>query len=56
MQAQRVACLAQQSGLGLGLQVPQTLPPRYIRQRSRLIHKQSIQPITSLEFKPFMVF
>ena len=51
VQAQRIACLARQSDLALVLQFQQTLLPRYIRQRSRLINKQ-----TSLEFKPSVVF
>ena len=48
MQAQRVACLAWQSDLALVLQFQQTLLPRYIRQRSRLINKQTMQTITKL--------
>ena len=46
VQAQRIACLAWQSDLALVLQIQQTLLPRYIRQRSRLIinkqYKQSL--------------
>ena len=48
VQAQRIACLAWQSDLALVLQIQQTLLPRYIRQRSRLINKQTIQTITKL--------
>ena len=48
VQAQRVACLARQSVLGLDLQNQQTLLPRDIRQRSRLINKQTMQTITNL--------
>jgi hypothetical protein len=43
VQAQRIACLAWQSDLALVLQIQQTLLPRYIRQRSRLINKQTMQ-------------
>ena len=48
VQAQRIACLAWQSDLALVLQIQQTLLPRYIRQRSRLINKQTMQTITKL--------
>ena len=48
VQAQRIACLAWQSDLALVLQFQQTLLPRYIRQRSRLINKQTMQTITKL--------
>ena len=48
VQAQRIACLAWQSDLALVLQMQQTLLPRYIRQRSRLINKQTMQTITKL--------
>ena len=48
VQAQRIACLAWQSDLALVLQIQQTLLPRYIRQRSRLISKQTMQTITKL--------
>ena len=48
VQAQRIACLAWQSDLALVLQLQQTLLPRYIRQRSRLINKQTMQTITNL--------
>ena len=48
MQAQGVACLAWQSDLALVLQIQQTLLPRYIQQRSRLINKQTMQTITKL--------
>ena len=48
VQAPRIACLAWQSDLALVLQIQQTLLPRYIRQRSRLINKQTMQPITKL--------
>ena len=48
VQAQRIACLARQSDIALVLQFQQTLLPRYIRQRSRLINKQTMQTITNL--------
>ena len=48
VQAQRIACLAWQSDLALVLQFQQTLLPRYIRQRFRLINKQTMQTITKL--------
>ena len=48
VQAQRIACLAWQSDLALVLQIQQTLLPRYIRQRSHLINKQTMQTITKL--------
>ena len=48
VQAQRIACLAWQSDLALVLQIQQTLLPRYFRQRSRLINKQTMQTITKL--------
>ena len=48
VQAQGIACLAWQSDLALVLQIQQTLLPRYIRQRSRLINKQTMQTITKL--------
>ena len=52
VQAQRIACLAWQSDLALVLQIQQTLLPRYIRQRSRLISKQTMQTITKLYKQP----
>ena len=48
VKAQRIAFLAWQSDLALVLQIQQTLLPRYIRQRSRLINKQTMQTITKL--------
>ena len=48
VQAQRIACLAWQSDLALVLQIQQTLLPRYIRQRYRLINKQTMPTITKL--------
>jgi len=41
VQAQRVACLARQSSRGLALDDQQTPPPRWFRQRSRLIDNQT---------------
>ena len=48
VQAQRVACLAQQSSRGLAPIVQSTPPPRKSRQRSRLNDTQAIQTVTTL--------